>query len=70
METEAYQNYMKGLSEVATMSQFEYHRIMPALSNVPEEIASADPAFWRPAPTMETAKAKPVTKKTKAATAE
>lgn len=62
METEAYQNYMKGLSEVATMSQFEYHRVVPALSNVPDEIASADEAFWRPAPT-ETAKTKTATKK-------
>jgi hypothetical protein len=69
METEAYQNYMKGLSEVATTSQFEYHRVVPALSNVPEEIASADPAFWRPAMT-EPARAKTAPKKTKTATAE
>jgi hypothetical protein len=51
-ETEAYRNYIKGLADVATMSQFEYHRIAPELSNVPEAIASVDPAFWRPKPAM------------------
>jgi hypothetical protein len=59
----AYRQLMESLSADAGQGKWEIYRLRPDLSCVPDELAAADPAFWKPKPAM----APPV--KSKASTA-
>lgn len=59
MGSEAFAKYQKSGADDVIFSEWTIARILPELSNPPEGIANADPAFWRPAPkTSKPAKAK------------
>ena len=45
-----YSDYQRAVSESVASSEIMIGRMLPELSNPPEEIASVDPKFWRPAP--------------------
>src|SRR5262249_50570146 len=49
MGSEAYAKYQKSGSDDVAFSEWTVSRLLPELSNPPEGIANADPAFWRPA---------------------
>ena len=50
LESSAYRNLMKVSGEALAMTNWEIHRVRPELSNPPDEIVKADPAFWKPEP--------------------
>jgi hypothetical protein len=50
MGSEAFAKYQKSGTDDVIFSEWTISRILPELSNPPEGIANADPAFWRPAP--------------------
>ncbi|HYW41501.1 MAG TPA: hypothetical protein VE959_01510 [Bryobacteraceae bacterium] len=50
LASQAYQNLMRVTQNTISMSNWEIHRLRPQLSYPPDEIASADPAFWNPKP--------------------
>lgn len=63
--SEGYARYAKLLAEATLSSEWTIWRIAPELSNPPEEIVSANPAFWRPKPAAaKPAAAKPAQAKT------
>lgn len=45
-----YATYLKSNSEDVIGSEWDISKILPELSNPPEGIAKADPAFWNPSP--------------------
>lgn len=53
-----YEKFLKVTSESVQTTEVIISRILPELSNPPEETAAVDPAFWRPKP----AAAKPAAK--------
>jgi hypothetical protein len=46
----AYLNLSKVTASAVDKSMWEIHRVRPDLSNPPDEVLNADPAFWKPAP--------------------
>jgi quinol monooxygenase YgiN len=54
LEDDAYRNYLRGLSSVATNTKWEIHRIAPELSYPPDEIAAVNPSYWNPKPAAPT----------------
>ena len=48
--SDAYVNLMKISGDAVAMSNWEIHRVRPDLSNPPDEILNADPAFWKTKP--------------------
>jgi hypothetical protein len=57
-----YEPYLRSLAEIATSTEVMVMRILPELSNPPDEVTAVDPKFWRPAPVAMTA-VKPAEKK-------
>jgi hypothetical protein len=57
-----YDPYLRSLAEIATSTEVMVMRILPELSNPPEEVVAADQKFWRPAP-VAVSVAKPAEKK-------
>ena len=45
---DSFKEYMKTVTEYEISSETDIHRFVPGLSNPPEEIVAASPAFWRP----------------------
>jgi hypothetical protein len=60
MKSDTYRSFSRSVAELASMTNWEIHRLRPDLSNVPEELAALDPAFWKPTPA---AKPKPTAEK-------
>ncbi len=54
---EGYKAFLKTVSETVLSMEFTLNRILPELSNPPEQIASVAPDFWNPKPAA--AKPKP-----------
>jgi hypothetical protein len=50
LASDAYQGLGRATSNSVNQSTWEIFRVRPDLSNPPEEIVSADPAFWTPKP--------------------
>lgn len=46
--SQVYRDFMKASAELISSSQWEFHRLRPELSCVPDEFAALDPDFWRP----------------------
>jgi hypothetical protein len=46
----SYAQYQKVVAESVERVDIEISRVLPELSNPPDEIVAVDPAFWRPAP--------------------
>jgi quinol monooxygenase YgiN len=63
MGNDAYQNYMKVVSEVVTTTEVTINQVLPELSSPPAETAAAAPAFWNPKPMMAKPAAKAPAKK-------
>ncbi|HEY2932823.1 MAG TPA: hypothetical protein VGK99_13855, partial [Acidobacteriota bacterium] len=53
---DGYQKYLKTVAESVLGTETIVSRFLPELSNAPEEIASAAPAFWNPKPPAPKAK--------------
>lgn len=53
---DGYQKYLKTVAESVLGTETIVSRFLPGLSNAPEEIASAAPAFWNPKPPAPKAK--------------
>jgi hypothetical protein len=53
---EGYRAFMKGVGENTLSSETDLYRILPQLSNPPEQIASVAPDFWTPKPVATAAK--------------
>jgi hypothetical protein len=65
MGEEAYSRYQKTGADDVITAEWTMSRLLPELSNPPEDIANADPSFWKPA--AKSPAAKPVKPKTPAA---
>lgn len=48
---EGYRKFLSSVAESVESTETIINRILPELSNAPEEIASVAPEFWRPKPT-------------------
>ncbi|HEY6989859.1 MAG TPA: hypothetical protein VH369_15800, partial [Bryobacteraceae bacterium] len=44
----AFERWQKGIAEAEITSETTLMRIMPEISNVPEEITKVAPDFWQP----------------------
>ena len=59
---EGYQKYLKTVTESVSSTETIINRLLPELSNPPEEIVAVAPDFWRPKPAQpkpKTAEPKP-----------
>jgi quinol monooxygenase YgiN len=63
MGEEAYEKFLKGISESVLTTETTINRFWPELSNPSEDIASAAPDFWRPKPATKPAAKAPAAKK-------
>lgn len=54
---DGYQKYQKAVADTVLTTETILQRFLPELSNVPEEVASVAPDFWRPKPPPPKAKA-------------
>jgi len=59
---EGYDRFVQLSGESSAGSETDIYRWLPQLSNPPDEIASADPAFWNPKPAAMPMKPKPAAK--------
>jgi hypothetical protein len=59
---DSYASYQKTVEESVESTDFIIGRYVPELSNPPDEVVAADPAFWRPKPAPMAAKATPAAK--------
>jgi hypothetical protein len=57
-----YKQYQKGLAENTLSTEITIGKYLPELSNPPDEVAAADPAFWNPKPMPAAKKAAESTK--------
>jgi quinol monooxygenase YgiN len=60
---ERYDELQKSMADHIVTTEVSIGRLLPALSNPPEEIASADPKFWTPKPAPMSMPSKPAAPK-------
>jgi len=58
LSSAAYMNLAKATAGAIDKTNWEIHRVRPDLSNPPDEVLNADPAFWKPKPMAAPAKPK------------
>jgi len=50
LASDTYRSYSRAVADLVSATNWEIHRIRPELSNPPDAILNADPAFWKPKP--------------------
>jgi hypothetical protein len=58
LSSSAYMNLMKEGQTALDQSNWDILKVRPELSNAPDEVVAADPAFWKPKPAAAAAKPK------------